>query len=109
MHLICKGLDKYVEVKTYQVKIEQSSRKIFYVTQDLSTQKKLPGNSKKFEVRRGRFWATDRLLLQANLAKLPKGGCMAEVGGWPAQGEGDLLGEFDWEFDSDLLGHPYIT
>ena len=33
---------------------------------------------------------------------------MAEVGGWPAQGEGDLLGEFDWEFDSDLLGHPYI-
>ena len=71
-----------------------------------STQKKLPGNSKKFEVRRGRFWATDLLLLQANLAKLPKGGCMAEVGGWPAQGEGDLLGEFDWEFDSDLLGHP---
>ena len=33
---------------------------------------------------------------------------MAEVGGWPAQGEGDLLGEFDWEFDSDLMGHPYI-
>ena len=42
------------------------------------------------------------------MAKLPKGGCIAEVGGWPAQGEGDLLGEFDWEFDSDLLGHPYI-